>query len=93
MVDSDDYREFGADIVKGTSKAVIDSFNSTNINGTAHTIAGITLIIVGARMLKNNAVPLATMGVCLGAACFTAAPAYRSVKAVIKAPFKGFTDD
>lgn len=90
MVNGNDFADFGSDIVKGTGKAITNSFNSTNGNSTMHILTGVGSIVLCHQMLKYNAIPLATMGVCIGAAIFNLSPAYKSVKAFLETPFKGF---
>lgn len=92
MVNKNDLKEFGMDIAKGTAKAVSESFNSTNINATTYGLGTGVSCYLCYKLLKNNVVPLATLGVCLGCTFFTLPMSYKAAKAVIQAPFKGFED-
>jgi hypothetical protein len=87
---SETFTDFYSDVVENSSKAVSDSFNSSNVNGTMGAVtAGLGCSLCFA-MIKYNVVPLATLATCIGCSIFVAAPTYKSVKAVIKAPFEGF---
>ncbi len=92
MVGRSDLNEFTNDVLKGTGRAVSESFNTTNINGTMAGIGAGTSCLLCMNLVKYNAVPLATFAICTGCSLFFVAPAYKSLKAVIEAPFRGFTD-
>lgn len=92
MVNSNDLSDFSIDITRATAKSVAQSFNSVNRNTTLASIAGGISCALCVNMAKNNAIPLLTLTVCTGCGIFMFNPAYKSVKAVIEAPFKGLID-
>lgn len=88
MVNREEIFEFKSDLIKGSARAFQETLLSKT-NGTT-ILNGALACGLCVNMVRHNAVPLATMLVCLGCATYISVPIYKSLKEVIKTPFKGF---
>lgn len=83
----EDFCELRKDVIMNSVRAVNDTIHT---NGTRQVLTTVFACGLCLNMLKYNAVPLATAAVCVGCGTLISAPIYKSVKAAIKNPTKGF---
>jgi small neutral amino acid transporter SnatA (MarC family) len=93
MLTKDAVTEFRKDICMGSAQAVQDTLNSVGNSSTPLIVAqGTITCTLCYNMVKRNAVPVATMLVCLACTAFVLSPTSKSIKALIKHPAQQFED-
>lgn len=60
--------------------------------GTGQVLTGGLLCGLCVNMVRNNAIPVATLLVCAGCSVYISVPMYKSIRKVVREPWKGFED-
>ena len=80
-------QEFQKDVVKSSLNAVKDTM-TMHSNGTSQVLTAALLCRLCVNMVKNNAIPVATLLGSAGCSVYVSVPMYKSIRKFVKEPWK-----